>query len=42
MCAGAIAWFKVKKCVIGDSKNMDGREGFLRGHGIEVVALQSR
>lgn len=39
MCAGAAIWFKVGKVVIGDNKNMSGREELLRSKGIEVVVL---
>ena len=40
MCAGAMVYFKFKKVVIGDAKNMNGREEYLRSHGIEVVVLE--
>ncbi|PON19976.1 cytidine and deoxycytidylate deaminase zinc-binding region [Trichoderma gamsii] len=39
MCAGAMVFFGVRKVVIGENKNMAGREGYLRSHGIEVVVL---
>jgi cytosine deaminase len=42
MCAGAAVFFKVKKVVIGENKNMSGREEFLRQHGIEVVILNNQ
>lgn len=42
MCAGAMIWFKIKRVVIGDNKNMNGREELLRSHGIEVVELKNR
>lgn len=42
MCAGAMVWFKVKKCVIGDNSHMNGREEFLRSQGVEVVELKDK
>ena len=42
MCAGAAIWFQVKRVVIGENKNMSGREELLRSHGIEVVALEDK
>jgi cytosine/creatinine deaminase len=35
-------WFKVARCVIGDNKNANGREEYLRSHGVEVVELKSK
>lgn len=35
-------WFKVKKVINGDNKNMTGREEFLRSYGIEVIELKDR
>lgn len=34
--------FKIKKVVIGDAKNMTGREEFLREKGVEVVVLNDK
>jgi cytosine deaminase len=39
MCAGAAIYFQVKRVVIGENKNMTGREEYLRSHGIEVIVL---
>ena len=39
MCAGAAIYFQVKRVVIGENKNMSGREELLRSHGIEVIVL---
>ena len=40
MCAGSVLLFKIKRIVIGENKNMSGREEFLRSQGVEVVVLE--
>lgn len=42
MCAGAAIFFQVKRIVIGENKNMSGREEYLRQHGIEVIVLNDQ
>lgn len=39
MCAGAAMMFQVKRVIIGENKNMSGREELLRDNGVEVVVL---
>lgn len=41
MCAGAALFFKVKRVVIADNKNMGGSEEYLRSQGVEVIVINS-
>lgn len=41
LCAGAIVQFGIKKIVIGESKNFQGAEQFLKSHGVEIINLKS-
>ena len=39
LCAGAAVQFRIKKVVVGESRNFAGAREFMESHGIEVVDL---
>lgn len=39
MCAGTSVQFGIKKVVVGESRNFEGAEEFMKSHGLEVVNL---
>merc|ERR1712146_639666 len=39
MCSGAIVLYGIKRVVIGENKNFQGAEDYLRSKGVEVVVL---
>lgn len=42
MCAGTIVQFKIKKVIVGESKNFSGAKEFMQQHGVEVIDLNLR
>ena len=41
MCTGAMLLYGIKRVVIGENRTFLGAEDLLRGHGVEVVVLDS-
>jgi cytosine deaminase len=41
MCSGAILLYGIPRVVLGENRTFMGAEDTLRGHGVEVVNLES-
>lgn len=42
MCAGAVVQFGIKTVIVGENKNFEGAEAFLKAHEVEVIVLESK
>jgi cytosine deaminase len=37
MCTGTIIQFRIPRIIVGENRNFDGNEDFLRSKGVEVI-----
>ena len=42
LCAGAVVQFGIKKVVVGESRNFEGAEEFMKQQDVEVVNLDDK
>jgi cytosine/creatinine deaminase len=42
MCSGAILLYRIRRVVVGENRNFQGPEAYLRSRGVEVAIVDSR
>jgi len=42
MCSGAILLYKIRRVVVGENRNFQGPENYVRSRGVELIMLDDR